>query len=586
LNPNKTADLDYRRLTRLGKKAASVETDAPALKIALLSDAATQQFVPVLTGLFAENDIRVVLYEGAFDAIELEVFDQGSRLYAFKPDVVLLINAAQALRARLGERTVASEAERIGAIWDRLATHCTCRIIQCNFALPLERPFGQYDLKLNGSLYAATRLLNSQVHQMAAEKPHVLICDIEGVSSYVGRQHWFDERLWDMSKTFCSLEYLPFAAQAMVDIVLAAVGKVVKCVIIDLDNTLWGGVVGDLGPLGIQIGAHGDGEPFWRLQHYLLSLKKRGILLAACSKNELSNALAPFEQNPDMVLKRDDFTVFIANWDNKADNIGEIRETLEIGLDSMVFLDDNPFERNLVRRFLPDVLVPELPEDPADYVRYISGLNLFETTAFSAEDVARSTLYKQESERREARRTFTDVNDYLRSLDMQIVVSRFEPHNIGRIAQLFLRSNQFNLTTHRYTEAECTQMMLDEEHCIPLSATLRDRFGDYGLISLVVAWSEGDTLRISDWLMSCRVLGRGVEQFLMNRIVQLARQRGLSKLSGEYIPTAKNGMVKEFWAQFGFDSPDGLRWVRVVSNYTPHVAWIGDAAAERSTQAR
>jgi FkbH-like protein len=573
MNPNKTADLNYRRLVKEGKKLDPAQF-ANKLKVALLSDAAIQQFVPVLRSLFADNGIGATFYEGLFDAIELESIDRTSGLHAFEPDVVFVINATQALRSRYDEHGIESELGRIQRVWDGLAAHSGCRIVQCNFPLPYERPFGQFDLKSQGSLYSAARTLNSRITGLAAQRPDVLLCDVEAVASYVGRRNWFDERLWDLSKTFCNLEYLPMAAQAMVDLVLAALGRLVKCVIVDLDNTLWGGVIGDAGPLGIQIGPHGDGEPFFRLQKYLLSLQRRGILLAVCSKNERANAVAAFEQNPDMALKYDDFTVFVANWGNKADNIRAIREALEIGFDSLVFLDDNPFERNLVRSFLPEVIVPELPEDPADYVRAISELNLFETTAFSAEDSARAALYKREAERRLARSTYTDVTEYLQSLEMKITVKRFPADRIARIAQLIARSNQFNLTTHRYSEADCTAMMEDEAGCIPLCASLRDQYGDHGLISIVVARPENDTLRISDWLMSCRVLARGVEQYLMNQVVRIARQRGLARITGEYIPSSKNQMVKEFWAQFGFESADGVKWTLDAAEYAPRPAWI------------
>jgi FkbH-like protein len=240
----------------------------------------------------------------------------------------------------------------------------------------------------------------------------------------------------------------------------------------------------------------------------------------------------------------------------------------------MVFLDDNAFERNLVRNFLPELIVPELPDDPADYVRAISELNLFETTAVSAEDATRSDFYRQEADRRQAQKAYTDVTEFLQSLDMRIDVGRFEAEKIGRISQLFLRSNQFNVTTHRYSEAECTSMMADEARCIPLQASLADRFGDHGLISIVVAWADTDALRVSDWLMSCRVLGRGVEQFLMNRIVNTARERGLERVRGEYIPSAKNGMVKDFWSKFGFENVADGQWEMNVANYAPSTTWI------------
>ncbi len=568
------ADLDYRRLVRDSRRI-DITQHRQQVRIALLSDAATQQFVPILKTLFHENGVGAQFYEAAFDAIELEVINPQSGLYAFQPDVVVFLHSTQALRARYYLRLDLKEP--VTRLWDMLAERSTCRIIQCNFPLPYERPFGQLDLKVQQSFYTATLQLNAQLAEAARQRSSVLLCDLESVASYIGRKHWFDDRLWDMSKTFCALEHLPHAAQALVDLVLASLGRVIKCIVLDLDNTLWGGIVGDLGPLGIQIGPHGDGEAFYRFQQYLLSLKRRGILLAVCSKNDLANALAPFEQNPDMLLTRDDITVFIANWDNKADNIRQIRDTLEIGLDSMVFLDDNPFERNLVRNFLPGVIVPELPEDPADYVRALCELNLFETTSFSNEDVSRAALYKQEAERREAQTTYTDVTEFLKSLDMRITLGRFETTQISRISQLFLRSNQFNLTTHRYSEAEC-EALLRNQACIPLQASLADRFGDHGLISLVVAWPEGDTLRVSDWLMSCRVLGRGVEHYLMNHVFAIALDLGLSFVSGEYVPTTKNGMVKDFWAQFGFEPKNSTTWRKPVAAHTPATVWIQETA--------
>jgi FkbH-like protein len=578
MNPNKVLDLDYRRLVRASKKLA-LTPGAPSVRIALLSDAATQQLVPVLKTLFAEHGIAAECYEGAFDALELEVLDPDSGLHAFRPDVVVLLTAAQALRARYYARGMEGELERLKRLWDALAARGVGRIIQSNFALPFDRPFGQFDLKDAPSLYATTQKLNAALAAAAAERPAVLVCDIDSVASYVGRRHWFDERLWDLSKTFCNLEHLPRAAQAIVDEVLASLGRVIKCVVLDLDNTLWGGVVGDLGPTGIEIGPHGDGEAFHRFQHFLLALKNRGILLAVCSKNELANALGPFEQNPDMVLRREDITVFVANWDNKADNLRTIRDTLEIGFDSLVFLDDNAFERNLVRTYLPEVIVPELPEDPADWVRALAELNLFETTSFSSEDLARAALYKHEADRREARGAFTDVSEYLRSLDMRIRIEPFRRERLARISQLFLRSNQFNLTTQRHSEAQCAALMSDPK-VIALTASLEDRFGDHGLISIVVAKPDGAILRVSDWLMSCRVLGRGVEQYLMNHLFTLARERGLEAIEGEYLPTAKNGLVKSFWSDFGFASEDARHYRLETARYRMRDTFIREIAPE------
>jgi FkbH-like protein len=552
------------------------------IRIAILSDAASQQFVPLLRTLFHENGIGATIYEGAFDALEIEAFDSNSGLYTFRPDIVVLANCSQALRGRYyqhsGPGFADAAAESAFRIWDAIKSHCPARIIQCNYVPPLERQFGHYDLKVAHSLYSSVIALNQAIAAGAKTRGNVLICDVDSIASNVGRNHWYDERLWCLTKAFCNLEYLPLVAQAIAQIAGSTLGRVVKCVILDLDNTLWGGVVGDDGPLGIEIGPHGDGEAFYHFQNYLLTLKNRGILLAVCSKNNLENALQPFLENPGMVLKRDDITVFVANWDDKAGNIRAIRETLEIGLDSMVFLDDNPFERNLVRELVPEVIVPELPEDPADYVQAVSQLNLFESSSFSAEDVARAGLYKQEAERRELQTSFSNIDDYLKSLDMKIEAARFEKSKISRIAQLIQRSNQFNLTTHRYSEAECEQMMLNHQECVPLYASLRDRFGDHGLISIVILRLLPESVEISDWLMSCRVLARGVEHALMTRVVGIANSRNARQITGDYIPTAKNAMVKDFYAQFGFSKVEGTegrsQWHLDPAAYQPRAIHI------------
>ena len=555
MKANNSANLEYGRLVRASRNI-QYSPGTQQTRIAILSDAASQQFVPLLRTLFYENGVKADIYEGAFDALELEAIDPGSGLYQFRPDIVVLANCTQALRARYyqsgGSDFVEAASGRMLQVWDALRHNSQARIVQFNYPLPYERQFGNFDWKVPQSLYPTVAALNGRLAELARERSSVLVCDVEAISSWVGRAHWFDDRLWNMTKAFCNLEHLPRVTQALVEIVLCTMGRVVKCVVLDLDNTLWGGVVGDDGPLGVAIGAHGDGEPFYHFQHYLLSLKQRGILLCVCSKNDYENAVAPFNENPEMVLKREDITVFVANWENKADNIRKIRDTLEIGLDSMVFLDDNPFERNLVREFLPHVIVPEMPDDPADYVRAVSELNLFETISFSAEDVARSALYKQEADRREIQSSFSNIDDYLKSLEMKIKVARFSESKISRIAQLIQRSNQFNLTTHRYSEPECETMMRDEELVIPLYAELSDRFGDHGLISVVVARLEQEELLITDWLMSCRVLARGVEHSLMSKLISIALEKQLKRIVGEYIPTAKNAMVKDFFAQFGF----------------------------------
>ena len=570
-------DLDYRRLLAASRKLANT-SQKPSLKLALLSDSATQQLVPVLKAVLDRCGFSADIQEGSFDAVEIEVYDPASRLYLFDPDSIAILNATQALHASFSKRTASARnfidetLAKITGIWTTIQSNSRATVIQSTFALPRERYFGNYDLKVPESFYSVTLALNVGIAQAARGRKGVLLHDVDGVASLVGRKHFFDDRFWDLCKAFCALEFIPHVAQSLADVLVAMQGLGVKCVVTDLDNMLWGGVIGDDGLNGIILNAHGEGEGFYRIQLFLRELRRRGIILAVCSKNDEENALLPFQSHPEMVLRREDISIFVANWKDKAENIRTIRKELNISLDSMVFLDDNPFERNLVRELLPDVIVPELPDDPSEYVWFLSEMNLFETTTFSQEDLQRAEMYEHEAERRGAASRYGSVGEFLQSLEMRIVVARFDPFHLPRISQLLQRSNQFNLTTRRHSEAECVRMM-NNLSLIPLYVKLSDRFGDHGLVSVVILEMQGKDLHIEDWLMSCRVLSRGVEQYLMNEVFAYAARMGATRVIGRYIPTLKNGMVREFYGQFGFtpilEGETSTQWSLTVNAYQP-----------------
>lgn len=575
-------DLDYFRLMSRAKKIDFSEPKDP-FRLAILGDAATQQLASVLAVLFAEQGVCPRIFEGPFDAVELQVYDSRSELFAFAPHAIVILNVVQALRSRYyqrpssGKEFLEKESRRMTATWEAIRERTPAPVIQSNFALPIERIFGNFDQKVPDSFYAIVSELNLKIAESARSHNQVFINDVEAIASYVGRRNWYDNRFWNMYKVFCALEHLPLVAQNIIDVALSIRGRTVKCVVLDLDNTLWGGVIGDDGIHGISLSAHGAGESFHEFQGFLRELQRRGILLAVCSKNDAENALKPFIEHPEMVLRREDISVFIANWEDKAANIRRIRESLNIAFESIVFLDDNPFERNLVRSLLPSVIVPELPDEPAEYVRAVCELNLFETSSFSAEDSRRTELYRQKAEREEIQRSFSNIDEYLQSLETQITIGRFEPARIGRVAQLFQRSNQFNLSTRRRSASECEELMLNPD-CYPLYAELQDRLSNHGLISIVVLKHQEDQVFISDWLMSCRVLTRGVEQCLMNHCVAYAVDRKCRWILGEYRPTPKNAMVKDFYAQFGFEllseSRDGAIWRLEVANYRPRAVFM------------
>jgi FkbH-like protein len=572
-------DLDYQRLLKASRRLSLPES-APCVRLALLADCAVQHLAQLLTALLGRAGVRAEIHEGAFDAIELETCAAGSELYRFAPDAVIVLNSAQALRAAHSgaePQFAAQRLQRIVAVWDAVQAHSSATILQSTFAVPPDSVYGNYDLSVPSSLHAVVQELNAAIVAVARGRTRVRIHDVEGAASWVGRRQFFDERAWDLWKTPCALEHLPRLASNIADVVMALRGRVAKCVVTDLDNTLWGGVIGDDGLEGIALSAHGGGagESFVRLQRFLKELNRRGILLAVCSKNDEATALAPFLEHPDMVLRREDIAVFVANWDDKASSLRRIQASLNIGLDSMVFLDDNPFERNLVRELLPEVIVPELPEDPANYVTFLSELNLFETAYVSDEDRQRAALYQRETSRREAAAGYASVEEYLRSLNMQATLARFDSFHLPRIAQLIQRSNQFNLCTRRLNEAQCAALAEDPA-CLPLYLSLSDRLGDHGLISVVVLERSAQGMRISDWLMSCRVMGRGVEQLLMNYVVARAAEFGVARVMGEYVPTPKNAMVRDFFAQFGFTrvAAEANQWVLEVAAYRPAETFI------------
>jgi FkbH-like protein len=549
--------LDYLALLKEARSPAAAEC-AKTIKLALLADFATQHLTPILKVLFARNGVKLDVYEAGYDSIDTEILDPGSGLHAFAPRYVVILVATEKLKARLypienrGNFAEAAAA-RFTTLWEALKRSGSATVIQGNYVTPSERAFGNFELKAVDSVGSIVADINHRLAAAAREANNVLLCDIDHIAADVGRRNWFDEPLWAMAKGLCRLEYLPLLAQALVDIALAGEGAVAKCVVLDLDNTLWGGVIGDDGLAGIALGDFDEGEAFVGFQRFLRELKRRGIILAVVSKNEEANALLPFREHPNMVLREEDISVFIANWDNKADNIRRVQKVLNIGFDSLVFLDDNPFERGLVKEFLPDVVVPDLPEDPSLYVRTLAKLNLFETAAYSAADRQRPGQYRQEAQRELAREVYTNIDDYLRSLDMTIKLERFTPFNLPRIAQLIQRSNQFNLTTRRLNEAACEALMNDKANWLPFTVTLRDKFGDYGLISVVILKLLEHEVEIDTYLMSCRVLRRGVEQFVMNTIFAEAGRRRATRVVGRYLRSAKNDMVKNFYAGFDFE---------------------------------
>lgn len=438
--------------------------------------------------------------------------------------------------------------------------------------VPLNRPFGNHTAIQTETFAATVTRINARLLEAAPENG-VKIIDTEFQAAYHGKRHWLDERLWCQAKQGLSPSFIPSLAKSVSDTVLMERGVGVKCVIVDLDNTIWGGILAEDGADHIEIGQTEMGLAFQRFQIALLELKARGVLLAVCSKNDQANVEDVLQNHPDMILHLNDFAACVANFGDKASNIGAIREKLNLGLDSFVFLDDTAFERALVRKALPAIQVPELSVDPADFVGDLARWNLFEGQSATAEDLARAAYYQADNQRQAIRAKFQGLDDFIAELAMEAYVLPFDGFALPRVLQLVQRSNQFNLTTIRHGELDLRRFAQDSD-AAPFCIRLTDRLGDNGIIATVIVRKSGSDAIVDTWIMSCRVLGRRVEDLTVQLIVERARQLGCRRVVGRYAPTAKNGIVENLYPQHGFadaghDGPTRLYSLDVVQFQPP-----------------
>ena len=568
--------LQFKQLKTLSKQRIE---KSQVLKIALLGDTATQFLATAIKGSGVERGFNVDLFEAEFNQVERQILDPTSEFHMFDAKYSVVFQSTH----KLLEKYSLMSADK----WDTLAderlsfvrelcANTNSKVIYFNYPEIEDTVFGSYANKFSGSFSYQVRKLNYELMNLSQEIPNLCICDIAGLQNKFGRDWMFDSSVYVSTEMVLSIDALPYISSRVLDIICAIEGKFKKCLILDLDNTVWGGIVGDDGWENIQVGhGLGIGKAFSEFQQWIKKLKNRGIIIAVCSKNDEDKAKEPFENNPEMVLKLSDISVFVANWENKVDNIRTIQQILNIGFDSMVFLDDNPFERNMVRENIPDVFVPELPEDPGDYLEYLYSLNLFETAAYSSADKDRTKQYQVEAQRVVSSKQFTNEADFLKSLNMVSLVEGFTKFNTPRVAQLSQRSNQFNLRTIRYTEDDIVKIEQSDKYKT-FSFTLEDKFGDNGLICVIVLEKlDSETLFVDTWFMSCRVLKRGMENFTLNTIVNYAKENGFKKIIGEYIPTVKNGMVKEHYSNLGFEQTETEgKYMLNVNNYKNRECYI------------
>lgn len=558
----------------LKKNAKKDMTDLKEYKIAIVGDCSTQHLSTALKGYGYQENYNLNIFDSDYNQIDSQIMDNDSELYEYNPNAVLIYMSTEKLYENFCEQPIDERTkfadnviQKINNYWTVLSNNIKTNILQFNFIEVDDKIFGNYANKIPSSFIFQLRKLNYQLMELASSFKNVFLIDLNTIQNEYGRGLVHDDKLYYIAKMSLSTAILPEVAKQILDVVKALNGKFKKCVILDLDNTLWGGVIGDDGLKSIQIGELGLGHAFSEFQMWLKELKNRGIILAVCSKNNEETAKEPFEKHPEMILRLSDISMFVANWEDKASNILNIQKTLNIGMDSIVFIDDNPFERNSVKAMIPDITVPELPEDPANYLSYLKSLNLFETVSYSENDKDRTKQYQAEVGRSTMQSNFESFDDYLKSLEMKATVHKFDEFEIPRIAQLTQRSNQFNLRTVRYTEADIEKIANSDKY-LTLSFALKDKFGDYGLISAVIMEKQDDkTLFIDTWLMSCRVLKRGMEEFIVNSIINEAKQNGFEKVIGEYIKTPKNAMVEKIYSKLGFKEVENNQFVAEVNNF-------------------
>lgn len=568
-------------------------SDAPLgrrARVAVLGSSTTSQLAALLPLACARTGLQVEVYEAPYGQYRQEVLDPGSQLYAFDPDAVILAvhdgDFPFPLISDDPETAVDSALGQLEVLWQLLSERSRATVLQFTIPIPPDRPLGHLSTAVPGSRPRLLQELNLRV--AAAAPPTVCLVDCAALADAVGTRSWFDPRYWHMAKQAVAPRWVPTLARHVGAVLAASMGLSKKVLVLDLDNTLWGGVLGEDGIDGIRLGEGAEGESFSAFQAYVLDLETKGIVLAICSKNDESLVREAFERHPFMKVDLDRVAVLSAGWDDKPGQLRGIASDLGLGLDALVFVDDNPVERESVRQMVAEVDVVRLPTDPAGYVGALASYPYFETTRLTSEDTARTRQYRARASAASVMAEAASLEEFLDGLDMHGEVEPLDSSNLERVAQLVGKTNQFNLTSRRRSESEIEALAAEPE-VVALAVRLRDRFSDHGLVGVVLARHEGSDLDIDTWLMSCRVIGRSLEQAVMLELAEQARARGCEKIRGTFVPTAKNSLVADLFPRLGFDpagepDPDGTtHWTISPSavSVTTHVTMPSPATPSR-----
>jgi len=529
-------------------------------RLAILRSFTVEPVVPILRALALFHGIDLIVQVGAFNAYSKELLDSGSDLYAFNPEVVILATQTRDVLPEVWNNDFSAEdseaqAVRTGAdiehLIGALRSRSNAHLILNTLEMPAYPNAGILDSQRNSGQCEAIRTVNRHIRDAAAKHLGVYVLDYDALIARFGRVNWGDESKWLTMRMPLGADSFVHLASEYIRFLLPLCGRVCKALVIDLDNTIWGGIVGEDGLDGIKLGAEYPGNAYLEVQRAILDLHRRGIILAICSKNNPDDALEVFKRHDAMLLRLDHFAATRINWKSKAENIRELAIDLNIGIDALAFLDDNPLEREEVRMLIPEVHVIDLPAGPAHFAAALRSTPVFERLALSQEDRDRGTYYLAEQQRAQLQSSGVALDDYYRSLGMEVEISAVTSRTIARVAQLTQKTNQFNLTTRRYSEQEIESKAADAAWRVD-ALTATDRFGDYGLVGVAITNRIGDVCEIDSFLLSCRVIGRSVETALLSHVAREAASSGMRTLRGWYLPTRKNAPSKDFYPKHGF----------------------------------
>jgi FkbH-like protein len=576
-----TAGFVVSRLDDLHEKSRD-KLALTKFKVAILRSFTVEPIMPLLRAEALSYGIELEVQVGDFNTYVQDILDGQSSLYRFAPDaVVLAVRTDQAAPelwgdfADLAPEATQPAAKRVVRGYEQLIgsfrKHSQAALIVHSLERPASPSFGVLDDQSDAGQSGLIRQVNHELRRIASEFHGVYLLDYDALVARYGSEHWHDERKWLMARLPIAAGYLVQMARQWIRFIVPLSGRAAKVLVVDLDNTLWGGVIGEDGMLGIKVGPEYPGAAYQALQRALLDLSRKGILLAVCSKNNLDDAMEPLEKHPGMLVHAKHFAALRINWTDKAQNLREIAQELNVGVDTLAFLDDNPFEREQIRSALPDITVIDLPDNPLEYASTVRNCAAFERLTLSSEDQQRTEMYAAQKELAGAEQSFQSREDFFRYLEQEAELETVSDLNLARVAQLTQKTNQFNLTTRRYSEAQIAEMAKQPDWHI-FSIRVRDRFGDHGLVGVAIARDQGEQCEVDTFLLSCRVIGRTVETALLAHLAQSAAQRGRKQLVGWFLPTKKNGPARHFYEQHGFERKEsndkGSLWMLDLTSST------------------